>query len=98
MRPRRTKDEHGLRARNRHIECAHIRLPVLERDVAAVHAARERGARRFERALRGGVVAVAELELHHVANGGRHRIGREGILGAANDDGDELVLAGDWES
>jgi hypothetical protein len=60
-----------------------------------MHATLERGAGRFERALRGRVVAVAELELDNVADGGGHGVRGEGVLGAADDDGDELVLAGD---
>jgi hypothetical protein len=43
--------------------------------------------------LRDGVVAVGELELHDVADGGHDRVGDESVLGAADYHGDDLVLA-----
>lgn len=43
--------------------------------------------------LRDGVVSVGELKLYYVAYCGIKGAGDEGVLGAANDDGDDLVLA-----
>lgn len=42
-------------------------------------------------ALSHGVVAITELELYDVADGGRYRVWYEGILGSADDDGNYSV-------
>lgn len=68
MRPRRAENEHRFRIRNNHVERADVRLPVLEGNVSRVDAAVKGRARVVSRALRGGVVAVAELELDDVAD------------------------------
>lgn len=39
------------------------------------------------------MIAVAELELHDVADSGDYGVGHEDILGATNDDRDDLALA-----
>lgn len=92
MRARRAVQKHGLRVGNHHVERADFGLVVLERNVAAVHAAGHGHACLVRGGLRDGVVAVAELELDHVANRGSERVGDEGVLGSADDDGNHLVL------
>jgi hypothetical protein len=91
MRARCAVQEHGLGRRNHDVEGAHVGLAVLERNVPAVDAALHRLAGRVGRRLRHRVVAVAELELHNVADGRDEGVGHEGILGATDDDGDYLV-------
>ena len=94
MRAGRAEHEDGVGARDHHAEGAHVGLAVLERDVPAVDAAVQRRAGGFQRALGGGVVAVAELELHDVADGRGDGVGVEGVLRTADDNGDHLGLSG----
>lgn len=104
MRPRSAIKVHRLLARNRHIERAHRPLTRNEGDVPAVHSARhrllQRLARHAGRALRDRVVARAELELDDVADAGGDEVGDEGVLGPADDDGNDPWgaedAAGDW--
>jgi hypothetical protein len=42
------------------------------------------------------VVAIGELELNYVSDGGNDGVGDKGVLGAADDYGDDLVLALEW--
>lgn len=90
---RRTVQKHGISARDRHVERPDFCLAVLEWDVPAVDAGFHRRACLIGGRLGYSVVAVAELELHDVADGGNNRIGDEGVLWAADDDGDNLVGA-----
>jgi hypothetical protein len=93
MRACRTVEEHGLRGRDGHVEGSNIGLAVCERDVAGMNAAVHGRAGGVGRGLRDGVVAVAELELNDVADRGGHGVGDEGVLWAADNDGDDLGLA-----
>lgn len=91
MRTRRAVQEHRVSACHRHVEGADLGLPVLEGDVAAVHAGVHGRACLVYGRLRDGVVAVAELELHNVAYCGDDGVWHESVLGPANDDGDDLA-------
>jgi len=93
MRARRTVQEHWVRGRHDNIERAHVRLAIFKRDMARVHAALHRLAGSIRSGLRDGVVPVGELELQHVADSRVDGVGNEGILLAADDHGDDLVLA-----
>lgn len=93
MRARRTIQIHGLRTRHWHVKRAYISLSVFEGDVAAVHAAIHGRARFVGSRLSDCVVAVGELELHNVADCRSDGVGDEGVLGPANDDGDDLAGA-----
>jgi hypothetical protein len=93
MRARRTVKEHGLRARDGHIEGADVSLAVLEWNVAAVDAAVHGFAGCVNGGLRDSVVAIGELELDYVADGGNNGVGDKGVLRAADDYGDDLILA-----
>jgi hypothetical protein len=93
MRACRTVEEHGLRGRDGHVEGSNIGLAVCKRDVAGMNATVHGRAGGVGRGLRDGVVAVAELELNDVADCGGHGVGDEGVLWAADDDGDDLGLA-----
>lgn len=42
------------------------------------------------------MVAIAELELDDIADGGGYRVGHKGILWSTNDDGDNLVGGGNY--
>jgi hypothetical protein len=84
--------EHGLRAGNGHVECADIGLSVLKWDVAAVNTGVHGFTCCVGSGLGDGVVAVAELELHNVADCGYNRVGDESVLRAADDYRDDLVL------
>jgi hypothetical protein len=93
VRPRRTVQKHGLRARNGHVKRANIGLVVLKWDVAGVYAAVHGRAGCICSGLGHGVVAVRELELHYVADRGGDAVGNEGVLGATDDYRDYLVGA-----
>jgi hypothetical protein len=93
MRAGSTIQEHGLRARDWHVERADIRLAVLERDVTTVHTTFHRCACFVSSRLSYRVVAVRKLIHYDVAYGSDDRVWDEGVLGTADDDGDYLVLA-----
>ena len=83
MRSRRTVKKHRLRTRNGQIENAYIRLSIYERYVPGMYAAGERSTGGVGGGLGDGVVAVGELELDHVADGGGEYVGDKSVLGAA---------------
>lgn len=93
MRPCSTVQKHGLQAIDWHVERADDSLPVLEGDVPAVYGGRIRRLQRLAGrglgALRHSMVPVAELELDHVADGGRDEVRDEGVLRTADDHGDQ---------
>lgn len=91
-----TVQEHGVRARNGHVESSDICLAVLEGDVTAVNTAFHRSACCVGGRLRDGVVAVGELELDNVADCCGDGVGDESILGTADDYGDDLAGAAKW--
>jgi hypothetical protein len=93
MRAGRAVQEHGLRAGHWHVEGSDVGLPILKGDVATVNATVHGRACSVRRRLRDGVVAIGELELHNVTNGGDDGVGDKGVLRAADDDGDDLILA-----
>ena len=81
MRARRTVQKHGLGTRDWHIERPDVGLSIFEGDVAAVHAPSHGCACGVSGGLRDGVVAVGELELQDVADGGDDGVGDEGVWG-----------------
>jgi hypothetical protein len=87
-----TVQEHRLRAGDGHVECTDVGLAVLEWDVAGMNAAVHGGAGSVWSGLSDRVVAVAELELHDVTDCRNDGVGDEGVLRAADDDWDDLVL------
>lgn len=89
----RAVQKHGLGVRDDHVESSDFSLSVFEGDVSAVHAAIHGHACGVQRGLSDGVVAVRELELQDVADCRDDRVGYEGVLRAAHDDGNDLVLA-----
>jgi hypothetical protein len=92
MRARGAVQEHGLRGGDGHIECADVGLAVLERNVTRVDTAVHGLAGSVGSGLSYGVVAVAELELHDVADCCDDGVWNEGVLGSADDDWNDLVL------
>lgn len=99
MRSGRAVQEHSISTRDWHVERADICLAVLERDVAAVHTGIHGCACCVSSGLGYGVVAVAELELHDVADGGDDGVGDEGVLWTSDYYGDDLAGAAvgfDW--
>jgi hypothetical protein len=90
--------EHGLRAGDRHVECADVGLAILEWNVARVDAAVHGLAGSVGSGLSDGVVAVAELELDDVADCCDDGVGDEGVLGPADDDWNDLILTLEWAS
>jgi len=94
MRSRSTEDEHRLGVHHWHVESPDLSLAVFERNVPTVHTTLHRRAGRFQSALRGGVIAVAELKLDDIAHGSDHRIRIESVLWSADYNWNELVLSG----
>lgn len=92
MRTRCAVEEHGLGACDGHVEGAHFRLAVLERNMSTVHTGVHGRTGLVNGRLRDGVVSVAELELHDVAYSCDYRVRDEDILGATNDYRNDLVL------
>lgn len=80
--------EHGIGAGDGHLEGTDRGLAVLVGDVPAVNPSLQRHAGVVGAALRSGVVARAELELHDVAHGCRQHVGHEHILLSADHHGD----------
>lgn len=93
MRTSSTVQIHGLGACYWHIKRAHLRLSVLKRDVATMHAIFHRCAGFIGCGLGDCVVAVGELELHNVADGRGDGVWDECILGSPHDYGDNLAGA-----
>jgi len=91
-----TVQEHGVRARNGHVESSDICLAVLEGDVTAVDTAFHGSACCVGGRLRDSVVAVGELELDNVADCCGDGVGDEGVLGSTDDYGDNLAGAAKW--
>lgn len=88
--------EHGISARDRHVERANLCLPILEGNVPAVHAGIHGRACGIGSGLGDGVVAIAKLELHNVTHCGDNRVWDESVLRATNNYGDDLVGAAVW--
>jgi hypothetical protein len=96
MRPSSTVQKHGVGASDGHVEGSDICLAVFKGDVAAVDTAVHGSACRVGGRLRDSVVAVGELELDNVADCGGDGVGDESVLGAADNDWDDLAGATEW--
>lgn len=94
-----TVQEHGFSRGDWHVEGSDLGLTVLERDVAAVDTGIHGRACCVGSALGHGMITVAELELHDVANCCNDGVRDEGVLWSTNNYRNDLVGAAvrfDW--
>lgn len=86
-------DEHRSDTRNWHVESTNICLPVLKGYVSTVYTTCEGRTRRFRCALGSGMIAIAELELDDISQGGDNGIWSESVLRATDNDWNQLICA-----